>query len=92
MQTLFLRIIISFTILVVVLSGCSETLAPPEAPSIYPYLYEELVFSDKIELSSYPTVGSIQTEFKFNLVMKDSSLNISNVKYDFKSDQRYEAD
>jgi len=91
MKTTFLRAIISLIMLTILLIACADdTVSPPKVIPVDPNIYEDLVFSDKIELSNYPTFGSTVTDFKFNVVLKDTSLKISNIKYDFTFDQKYD--
>jgi len=90
MNNSFLRTIISSVIVSIMLFGCAETSLPPEVTRTDPNKYEELVFSEKIELSNYPTFGSTVTDFKFNVVLNDTSLKISSIKYDLTFDQNYD--
>jgi len=86
LSTLILLVLVS-----ILFFGCAdETVSPPSVPPTDPNIYDSLVFSDKIELSNYPTFGSTKTDFKFNVVIKDTSLKISNIKYDFTFDQKYD--
>ena len=73
------------------LIGCTEDpIAPEVVPPKETEKYEDLVFSDKIELFNYPKIGSSNTNFKFNVVVKDTSLKISKIKYDFSYDHEYD--
>ena len=44
----------------------------------------------KIQLITYPTIGSPQTEFKINLIISGTSLRVREVKYDLNDDQKYD--
>jgi len=91
MKTLFFITIILSVVISILFLGCADdSLSPRNDPPTDPNIYEDLIFSDKIELSNYPTFGSTLTDFKFNVVIKDTSLKISNIKYDFTFNQKYD--
>ena len=71
--------------------GCTDdTLSPYVPPKQDSKTYEELNFSDQIELHNYPSFGSNKTNFKLNVELRDSSLKILNIKYDFSFDHEYD--
>ena len=74
--------------LVIISFGCSEKLITPTIEESNQY--DNLKFSDKIQLISYPTFGSFKTTFRFNLLINDNSLKIIKVKYDFTHDNNYD--
>lgn len=77
-------------VLALLLSCTEETVSPEITQQKETSIYEDLVFSDKIELFNFPTFGSINTNFNFDVILKDSSLKVSTIKYDFTYDHDYD--
>ena len=75
-------------ILLIINFGCSEKLITPTIEESNQY--DNLKFSDKIQLISYPTFGSFKMTFKIDLLIVDASLKIKKIKYDFTNDNNYD--
>jgi len=84
-------ILISLILVVIFFTSCTdETISSNIPQQKETNTYEELDYSDKIELFNYPSFGSTNTNFKFNVILKDTSLKISKIKYDFSNDFEYD--
>lgn len=72
------------------LISCSENRIINFNKPVIDNSYSEITFSDKLELFSYPNFGSIHTKFKFNIRLKDSSISLNNVRYDYTFNKEYD--
>jgi hypothetical protein len=87
----FYSLIVFLLLIFAIVLGCNEeTVSPNNIDEKETNNYENLVFSDKIELFNYPSFGSNNTSFKFDIIVKDPSLKISKIKYDFTHDMEYD--
>lgn len=70
-------------------AGCKDDpITPPDQNDSNNY--DNLVFSDKIELNTYPTFGSKKTDFKISLKLNDNTLKVKQIKYDLTNDKTYD--
>lgn len=75
-------------LLIFVITTCTDNSVPNQPEDITPENdYENLIFSNKVELSNYPDFGS---EFNFIIKLNDTTLKISKIKYDFDDDNKYD--
>lgn len=81
---------ILFTFLLIFLISCVDDPVIPTIPEEDSGRYENLTISDKLEIETFPAIGSFKTTFHINLVCKDSSLNLKKIRYDFSDDQKYD--
>ncbi|MCF8413624.1 MAG: hypothetical protein K9G44_09435 [Melioribacteraceae bacterium] len=81
---------IAISIIILFCLSCNEDPSSPNTPPTENTTYENLVFSDKVELFNYPSFGSTNTNFEFKVVLRDPTLRVSKIKYDFTSDNNYD--
>jgi hypothetical protein len=82
----FLLILLLLTFFI----SCVDDPVVPPIPGEDSEFYESLIISGKIEMETFPTIGSFRTTFRINLVSKDPSLKVKKVQYDFSNDQKYD--
>ena len=90
MDKIYWNIKVNLLFIFIINFGCSEILIPPDIDQNESNKYDNLNFSNKIQVFSFPTFGSFKTTFSFNLVINDNSLKIKKVKYDFTNDYNYD--
>lgn len=76
--------------LVIFLISCVDDPVIPPIPEEDSEGYENLIISDKLEIVTFPAIGSFNTTFRINLIIKDPSLKLKKIRYDFSDDQKYD--